>query len=105
MHFIQTMFFKLNQNETCSLEINIWDISLQVESGDPNHVCHKRVPVFKLEIMHVHSTYKHLTVRVQDYLDSKTRYRNDVIMSLRFGYLPLKRKAPSKKKKFIMPNY
>jgi len=25
------------------------------------------------------------TIRVQDYLDSETRYRNDVIVSLRFG--------------------
>jgi len=28
--------------------------------------------------------YAH-TARVQDYLDSETRYRNDVIVSLRFG--------------------
>jgi len=27
----------------------------------------------------------YITGRVQDYLDSKTRYRNDVITSLHFG--------------------
>jgi len=31
------------------------------------------------------SKEKYTVGRVQDYLDCKTRYRNDVIMSLRFG--------------------
>jgi len=38
---------------------------------------------------------------VRDYLESKKHCRNDVIASLRFGYLPLKCNAPLQKYYFI----
>jgi len=82
LYFMDIIYF-----QTCGMYLGLRGLATsnnnQTTVAQRNHNQRNRARLYTLYIYSISNS--NAIIRVQDYLDSKTHYRNDVIMSLRFG--------------------